>query len=282
MVGVGAMGSALLERLRLADVRPTVYDVAPAALERARGLGAEAADSSATVARAATIVDVVVRSDQDVQDSVLGPRGVLEGARPDTLVLLHSTILPQTTRAVAAAASARGVHVLDACMVGVPSVVRAGNLSFVVGGPPELVERARPHLLNMSRQVLHMGPLGAGNAAKLIKNLVTGAETLVIHEAIQIGEAAGIPYRDALEMMRQVYSGTILDRWQGVFDPAGAGPTPRVGNNMFDKDIPLAAQLARDLRVDVPITEQLLAAGQRLLAQKTAAASAGDGSASRS
>src|SRR5437588_568190 len=83
--------------------------------------------------------------------------------------------------AVAEAARPRGVEVVDACMVGVPRVVRAGNLSFVVGGPPELFERARPHLLCMGKQALHVGPLGAGNAAKLIKNLVTGAEALVIH-----------------------------------------------------------------------------------------------------
>src|SRR5262249_1615039 len=126
MVGVGAMGSALLERLRLADVSATVYDVAPAALERAGAQGATCAGSAAAVARAATLVDVVVRTDQEVQDAVLGPDGVLAGAAPGTLVLLHSTILPQTTRAVAEAARPRGVEVIDACMVGVPRVVRAG------------------------------------------------------------------------------------------------------------------------------------------------------------
>jgi 3-hydroxyisobutyrate dehydrogenase-like beta-hydroxyacid dehydrogenase len=264
MVGVGAMGSALLERLRLADVSATVYDVAPAALERARAQGATCVGSAAAVARAATLVDVVVRTDQEVQDAVLGPDGVLAGAAPGTLVLLHSTILPQTTRAVAEAARPRGVEVIDACMVGVPRVVRAGNLSFVVGGPPELFERARPHLLRMGKQALHVGPLGAGNAAKLIKNLVTGAEALVIHEALLIGEAAGIPYRDALAMMRQVSTGSVLDRWDTAFDASGAGPTPLGSANLYDKDIPLAATLGREYGLDLPITEQLHAAGARL------------------
>src|SRR5437870_1916784 len=109
MVGVGAMGSALLERLRLASESVLAYDLAPAARGRARALDASVAESAAAVARASTIVDVVVRSEQDVLDATLGPAGVLEGAAPGTLVLLHSTILPRTTRQVAAAAEPRGV-----------------------------------------------------------------------------------------------------------------------------------------------------------------------------
>lgn len=260
------MGSALLERLGLAGVAPTVYDCDPVALQRAVALGAAAAQSSAAVGEQSTIVDVVVRSDDEVLECTLGPEGVLEGARPSTLVLLHSTILPQTTRKVAETAGRRGVHVIDACMVGVPAVVRQGNLSFVVGGPADQVERATPHLLRMARQALHVGPLGAGNAAKLIKNLVSGAEALIIQEALRIGEAAGIPHRVALEMLRQVFTGTVLNRWQEVWVD---GTVPLPGKNIYDKDLPLAADLARQYGMDLPITERLVEAGRRLLASAT-------------
>ena len=268
MVGVGAMGSALLERLKLAGVQATVYDSYPPSLETARSIGAAIAASAAAVARASTIVDVVVRTDQDVLDCVMGKNGLLEGAEAGTLVLLHSTILPQTTRKVADAARQRDVYVMDACMLGVPSVVREGNLDFVVGGPAELIDRARPHLLQMGKRVLHVGPLSAGNVAKIIKNLTSGAETLIIHEAIQIGEAAGFPYREALEMLRQAYTGTVLDHWERTFDPSGAGSTPRPGRNIFGKDIPLAAELGRQLGLNLPITDQLAAAGLRILSAK--------------
>ncbi len=93
-------------------------------------------------------------------------------------MLLHSSILPQTVTSVEAAARAKGVHVIDACMTGVPNTVRAGKLSFVVGGPEDLVERAKPHLLKMSQEVFHMGPIGTGAVGKLIKNMLGGAETL--------------------------------------------------------------------------------------------------------
>jgi 3-hydroxyisobutyrate dehydrogenase-like beta-hydroxyacid dehydrogenase len=264
IVGLGNMGSALFSRLRLAQVEAVGYDVDAAALDRARADGVEPVSSSAEVARAATLVDVVVRTDEEVLDCTLGSRGVLEGARPGTLVLLHSTILPQTTLRVAEAARARGVHVIDACMLSIPASVRAGDLVFVVGGPEDLVNRARPHLLNMGKEVRHVGPLGTGNVAKLIRNLMGGAETLILHEAIRLGAAGGIPYVQTLELLRETQSGSLLDRWQRTFDPSGADPTPNVGANVLGKDVPLAGALAREYGLDLPIIQQLGEAGLRL------------------
>src|SRR5574341_2543894 len=101
MVGVGAMGSALLERLKLSGVETTAFDIAPPALELARSFGARIAESARAVAEASTIIDVVVRTDQEVLDCTMGKDGILEGAGAGALVLLHSTIRPDTTRKVA-------------------------------------------------------------------------------------------------------------------------------------------------------------------------------------
>ncbi len=268
VIGVGNMGSALIERQRLALLEQLAYDIDPGALEWARRAGAEPAASAADVARAATLIDVVVRTDDEVLECTLGEQGVLAGARPGTLVLLHSTILPQTTRRVAEEAAKRGVHVIDACMLSVPAQVRAGNLVFVVGGPVELFERARPHLLTMAKEARHMGPLGAGNVAKLIRNMTSGAETLILWEALQLGEAAGMPYVQTLEFLRETQGASVLTRWKQTWDENGTDPTPRVGHNVMGKDIPLAGELARILGLDLPIVEQLAAAGSRLAAGK--------------
>jgi 3-hydroxyisobutyrate dehydrogenase len=267
MIGVGAMGSALLERLKIAGVQATVYDIDPAALEAARSTGARVAGSIAELSAASTIIDVVVRTDDEVLDCMTGKGGMLDYAKPDTLIVLHSTILPQTTRKVAEAAGKRNLGVIDACMLGVPRAVRAGDLIFVVGGPNESVERARPHLLNMGKKVIHMGAAGAGNTSKLIKNLTSGAETLMIHEALQLGEAEGLKFPQVLEMLQQVESEKLLTRWQRVFDPSSPAPTPHIGRNVFDKDVPLAGELARQSGLDLPIIEQLAAAAKRLVKQ---------------
>jgi len=268
MIGVGAMGSALCERLKIAGVQATVFDIDPAALEAARSLGARVAGSIAELTAASTIIDVVVRTDDEILDCTMGKGGILDNAKPDTLIVLHSTILPQTTRKVSEAAGKRNVRVIDACMLGVPRAVRAGDLIFVVGGAQESVERARPHLLNMAKKVIHMGAAGAGNTSKLIKNLTSGAETLMIHEALQLGEAEGLKFPQVLEMLQQVESEKLLARWQRVFDPSSPAPTPHIGRNVFDKDVPLAGELARQSGLDLPIIEQLAAAAKRLVREK--------------
>ncbi len=267
MIGTGAMGLALLERLKLAGVNDVVcYDAYAPALASAAALGYRAAASAADVSKQATLIDIVVRTDQDMLDCVLGANGVLEAAQPGTLLLLHSSILPHTVKQVEEAAHARGVHTIDACMTGVPDTVRAGKLSFVVGGADADVERAKPHLLKMSQEVFHMGPVGTGAVGKLIKNMLGGAETLIVHEAIEIGIAGGIPYPKALEMMRRIGHDSVLNRWQRIFDAAGGDPLPRSGRNVLNKDIPLVAELARLLGADTPITQQLAAAADRVVA----------------
>jgi 3-hydroxyisobutyrate dehydrogenase-like beta-hydroxyacid dehydrogenase len=267
MIGTGAMGLALLERLKLAGVTDVVcHDTHKAALDSATALGFRAVTSAAGVAMQATLIDIVVRTDHDMLDCVLGPNGVLESAQAGTLLLLHSSILPDTVKKVAAAACVKGIHAVDACMTGVPDTVRAGNLSFVVGGTDEDVERAMPHLLKMSKEVFHMGPIGTGAVGKLIKNMVSGSETLIVHEALEIGLAGGIPYPKALEMMRCIGHDSVLNRWQRTFDPSGADPLPRAGRNVLSKDIPLTAELARLYGLDTPITQQLAASADCVVA----------------
>jgi len=265
MIGTGAMGLALLERLKVAGVNAVCYDAYAPALEQARALGMRAVGSSAEVAAESTLIDIVVRTDQDMVDCVIDARGVLANAHPGTLLLLHSSILPQTMIRVEETASAKGVHVIDACMTGVPDAVRAGELCFIVGGADDLVQRAKPHLLKMSKEVFHMGPLGTGAVGKLIVNMLGGEETLIVHEAIQIGLAGGIPYPMALEVMRRIGHNSVLNRWQRTFDPSGDDPVPRSGRNVLNKDIPLVAELAQLYGLDVPITQQLAASASRVV-----------------
>jgi 3-hydroxyisobutyrate dehydrogenase-like beta-hydroxyacid dehydrogenase len=269
MIGAGAMGLALLERLKIAAVQATVYDSYSPALEGARALGCEIVSSPADVARRSTLIDIVVRTDEDVVQCMTGPDGVLEGASSGTLVLLHSSILPQTVKQIEAAAQKKSVFVVDACMTGVPATVRAGELCFVVGGVEDLVARAEPHLLKMGKQVFHMGPIGTGAVAKLIKNMVSGSETLIVHEAIKIAVAGGISYPEALEMMRRIGHDSVLNRWQKTFDPSGKNPLPKSGRNVMSKDIPLAAELARLYGLDVPITQELAKAAARVVKANT-------------
>jgi 3-hydroxyisobutyrate dehydrogenase-like beta-hydroxyacid dehydrogenase len=263
-VGTGAMGSALLSRLKLANVQATAFDIAPGALEAARKEGAQGATSAKAVAQASTMIDVVVRTDKEVLQCTLGEDGILEGAAPGALVLLHSTIRPTTTKKVAEAAADKRVYVIDACMTAVPSAVRQGGLTFLVGGQKALFDRAKPHLMNMAKDAVYMGPLGCGNVTKLFKNMVTASEALVVYEALQIAKAAGIDCRAALDLMQKTQSQHILDRWQMRYDLSGTELRFNAGTNLYDKDLPLAAEVGKALGADIPVTEQLAKLGIRL------------------
>jgi len=263
-VGTGAMGSALLSRLKLANVPALSFDIEPKAQAAAREEGATTLASAKAVAQACTIIDVVVRTDQEVLECTLGENGVIEGAAPGSLVLLHSTIRPSTTKRIAQAAADKRVHVIDACMTAVPSVVRRGGLTFLVGGQKALFERARPHLLHMAKNAVHMGPLGCGNIAKLFKNMVTAAEALIVYEALQIAKAGGISYKAALDVMQKTKSPHILDRWESRFQLTGAEMNFLPGTNLYDKDLPLAAEVGKALGAEIPVVEALAALGKKL------------------
>src|SRR5574341_20910 len=260
-VGTGAMGSALLSRLKLANVVATAFDIAPAAMAAARAEGAEITSSAKAVAQVSTIIDVVVRTDQEVIDCTLGKDGILEGAAPGSLVLLHSTIRPTTTKKVAEAAADKRVNVIDACMTAVPSGVRQGGLTFLVGGQKAFFDRAKPHLLNMAKDAVYMGPLGCGNVTKLFKNMVTASEALVVYEALQIAKAAGIGCKAALDVMQKTKSPNILERWETRFQLSGSEMTFNPGTNLYDKDLPLAAEVGKTLGAEIPVVEALAALG---------------------
>lgn len=263
-VGTGAMGSALLSRLKLANVQALAFDIAPKAMDAARAEGAETAPSAKAVAQNATIIDVVVRTDQEVLECMLGNDGVLEGAAPGALVLLHSTIRPTTTKKVAELAADKRVNVIDACMTAVPSVVRQGGLTFLVGGQKAFFQRAKPHLLNMAKDAVHMGPLGCGNVTKLFKNMVTASEALIVYEALQIAKAGGVDYKAALDLMQKTKSQHILDRWDTRYDFTGGELRFNPGTNLYDKDLPLAAEVGKSLGADIPIVDAMAKLGIKL------------------
>jgi 3-hydroxyisobutyrate dehydrogenase-like beta-hydroxyacid dehydrogenase len=253
-----------LSRLKLANVVATAFDIAPAAMEAARREGAETVPSAKAVAQGSTIIDVVVRTDKEVLECMLGDNGVLDGAAPGALVLLHSTIRPTTTKKVAEAAADKRVYAIDACMTAIPSVVRQGGLTFLVGGQKALFDRAQPHLLNMAKDAVYMGPLGCGNVTKLFKNMVTASEALVVYEALQIAKAGGVSYKAALDLMQKTRSQHILDRWDMRYDLSDNDLKFNPGTNLYDKDLPLAAEVGKSLGAEIPVVEALAKLGIKL------------------
>ncbi|WP_079931466.1 NAD(P)-binding domain-containing protein [Gordonia sp. i37] len=266
IIGVGSMGGALLGRWRAANIHVVAYDVTQAGRERASAHGVAVAANPAELAAQVDAVAVMVRTDAETLDAVLGDDGALAGLADGGLLLLHSTIAPSTTTQIVAAAQSRRIDVVDAPVVGVPAVVEAGRAVAIVGGSQQAFDRAAPLLKPCFRDAIHMGPTGAGNAAKIIKNLCTAAEALVLAEALRIGESWGIDYLDALAMMTTVDQYHFIDHWSTAFDANGYGSAPLRVPNLYDKDVPLARNIAHAAGISVPITEALADSAQQIVA----------------
>lgn len=253
LIGVGAMGQALLHRLRTAGKQVRAYDASPEALQAAREGGASAAASPADAAQGAAYVHVLVASDDQTIEVTLAPDGVLAEAAAGTLMLLHGTILPATTQRIAEAAAEKSVDVLDAPIAAVPNRLAQGSATFLLGGPPALVEKARGHLLQLGEAVHHFGPLGAGNVAKIARALINAGERVLLSEVLAILEAGGIDQRQFMAH-ELAAARSNLARWDRNFIIEDGHARHRPATNLFNKDVMLAAKLAETYEIDAPLT----------------------------
>ena len=254
LIGVGAMGRALLARLRGAGKEVRAYDVASAAQQAAREGGATVAASAAQAARGTACVHVIVASDEQTIDATLGADSVLQAAVPGTLIFLHGTIMPATTQRIAQAAAASNVDVIDAPIAAVPSRLQAGEAAFLVGGPAALVEKARPYLLQLGEAVHHFGPLGAGNVVKLARALMNAGERVLLSEVLAVLSAGGIDPRQFLEIESAENRPSNLARWEKNFEIENGQARHRPATNLFNKDVMLAAKLAALYGLDAPMS----------------------------
>ena len=255
LIGVGAMGRALLSRLRAAGKEVQAYDVSSAALQAARDGGATAAASAAAAARDASYVHVIVASDDEPIEATLRPDGVLAGAAPGTLVLLHGTILPATTRQIAIAAAESKIDVLDAPIIAIPKRLQAGHAGFLLGGRDDLVEGVRGYLLQLGEAVHHFGPLGAGNVAKLARALMNAGERILLAEVLDLAEAGGLDLPQFLAMETAGRSQSAVAAWEQNFIIERGHARHRPATNLFNKDVMLAAKLAEAYGLDAPLTQ---------------------------
>jgi 3-hydroxyisobutyrate dehydrogenase len=247
------MGLPMLTNLVKAGYRVEAYDVRREALDGAVARGASAGGSAAETAGRSEVVITMLPNSPEVEAAYLGPKGILEGARPGLACIDMSTIDPAATRRVGERLAAAGVRMLDAPVSGaVPRAVE-GTLTIMVGGDADLVETVRPILSAMGRNVIHVGPLGSGEVAKICNNLVAGVSMIAVAEAFTIGMRAGVDPR----VLHDVIGKSSGDCWAVQHNCPVPGLVPRAAANngfaagfmtdLMAKDLSLARAAARDL-----------------------------------
>lgn len=278
-IGLRQIGRPMAARLAGWPAGLWVYDVDPAATTELEGAGGKVTGSAREVAEQAGHVSVMVRDDDQVRAVLAGADGLLAGAAPGTVIAVHSTIHPDTAREVAASAAEVGVAVLDAPVSGGAIGAREGQLAILVGGEAAAFAASREVLERMGELVVHVGPVGAGTAAKLARNLLHFVAFAAAGEASRLAEAAGIDLATLGKVVRHTDAvtggpGSIMwrqtsapiapdDPWYAIFEHV---------RQLGEKDLALAIELGARLAVDTPLADlalHRLAPGLGLIEQES-------------
>jgi 3-hydroxyisobutyrate dehydrogenase len=266
-IGTGTMGQPMLNNLITKGFGVVAYDIVPAALDAAVKLGAAACGSAADAAKQADLVVTVLPSSSHVEAVYHGARGVLDVVTKGRLGVDMSTIEPAVSQRVAERLRERGVRFIDAPVSGGVVGAEKGTLAIMVGGEAADLEEARPALAAMGANIIHVGPVGAGEVAKLCNNLIAGVAMVAVSEAFRIAEGFGVDPKILTSVIAKS-SGNTWAMEHGHPVP-GMVPTaassrdyaPGFMTDLMAKDLGLAVNAARELRVPVsvaPAAQQLL------------------------
>ena len=247
-IGLGAMGCPMATTLGAAGFAVQGHDVSAVAVERFRAAGGTLAASPAAALAQADAVVTMLPEGRQVRAAYRGE--IFEAVAPGALLVDCSTIDVATSRALAAEAADGGWPMIDAPVSGGPEGATSGALSFMVGGPEEAVERARPLLAAMGRTNHHFGPAGCGQAAKACHNMICGITMAGVAEAFVLAERLGLdPERFFALCNGAAARSWILENRCPVPGPAPAAPanagyTPGFAARLMAKDLDLAQQAA--------------------------------------
>jgi len=209
-IGLGIMGSSMSLNLLKAGYPVTVWNRTTSKTKALVEAGAKAATSPKEVAQESDIVIDIVTDSQDVEMVLLGKNGVIEGARPGTIVIDMSTISPIKTREIASKLKEKGVTMLDAPVSGGDIGAKNATLSIMVGGPIEAFNEALPVFQAMGKTITHIGTHGDGQVTKAVNQILVGINMLAVAEALMFAKKAGIN----LEKCYNAVSGGAAGSWQ--------------------------------------------------------------------
>jgi 2-hydroxy-3-oxopropionate reductase len=224
-IGLGIMGRPMATNLVGAGFGLTVHSRSPGPVEELVAAGAKRAEGPAAVASASDVTITMLPDTPEVEQVLLGPGGVLEGAPEGSLVIDMSSIDPEPTRTIARAFAERGIAMLDAPVSGGERGAIDGTLSIMIGGDDRAVQRAMPIFRALGKNIVHVGRSGAGQITKACNQLVVASTIEAVAEALLLAERSGVDpvkVREALlggfagSKILEVHGQRMLDR---TFDP---------------------------------------------------------------
>jgi 3-hydroxyisobutyrate dehydrogenase len=249
-IGVGNMGNPMAFNVLKAGFAMTVFDLNTRAMDNLIQAGARKATAAPEVVDGADIVLTSLPASPDVEAVYLEPGGLVDRAKPGTILVDLSSVLPSTPRKIAPRAKARGVQFLEAPVSGGVSGARAATLAIMVGGDAEPLSRAQPVLRAIGPNVFHVGPAGAGNTMKAINNMMACVKSLAMMEGLVLGVKAGLDPMTIYDVVKASSGGSkALERIPRALVPRDFAPGFKVA--LMNKDLDTFNAIARELHVPV-------------------------------
>ncbi|MBL3667660.1 2-hydroxy-3-oxopropionate reductase [Streptomyces sp. M2CJ-2] len=251
-IGLGIMGSPMSENLVKAGYDVTGYTLEQEKLDRLAAAGGTAASSVAEAVRDADVIITMVPASPQVKAVAYGPDGILENARPGALLIDMSSITPQTSVDLAAAAGDKGIRVLDAPVSGGEAGAVEAVLSIMVGGEQADFDRAKPLFDVLGRTVVRCGPHGSGQTVKAANQLIVAVNIQACAEAVVFLEKSGVDLTAALDVLNGGLAGsTVLTRKKDNFLTRDFTPGFRV--DLHHKDMGIVTDAARTVGAALPV-----------------------------
>ncbi len=262
-IGLGIMGKPMAKNLLKAGYPLTVYDIVPDKAEEVVEAGAKASSSSKEVAEKSEVIITMLPNSPEVKEAVLGKNGVLEGAKPGTILIDMSSIAPLASKEVAEKAKEKGVTVLDAPVSGGEPKAIEGTLAIMVGGPQETFDEVEDILSVMGASVTRVGEIGSGNMTKLANQIIVALNIAAMSEAMVLAAKAGVNAEKVFQAIRGGLAGsTVLDAKMPLVLEGNFKPGFRI--ELHIKDLANALDTAHEVGVPVPLSSAVMEVMQAL------------------
>jgi 2-hydroxy-3-oxopropionate reductase len=250
-IGLGLMGKSMARNILKAGFPLVVHNRSQASVDELVAEGATAAGSPAKVAAQVDLVFTNLPDSPDVEQVVLGPQGVIEGAHPGLIFIDNSTIKPASARSISQRLGEAGVSCLDAPVSGGDIGARDGTLTIMVGGPAEALERALPALEAMGKTITHVGESGAGQIAKAANQIMVAAQMVAMGELLIFAKKAGA---DPEKVVAAIKSGAAQCWTLDVKPPRlfAGNRQPGFKAYMQAKDLGIVMDSAREYGIPLP------------------------------
>ncbi len=262
-IGLGIMGKPMAKNLLKKGYSLVVYDIVDSPVKELVAVGAEEATSPADVASKTEIIITMLPNSPHVKEAVLGTNGVLEGAKPGTILVDMSSIAPLASIEVSKKASEKGVVMLDAPVSGGEPKAIDGTLSIMVGGPEEAFAKVEDILKTMGASVVLIGEIGSGNVTKLANQIIVALNIAAMSEAMVLATKAGVDPEKVYKAIRGGLAGsTVLDAKVPLVLERNFKPGFRI--ELHIKDLMNALDTGHGVGVPLPLTSQVMEVMQAL------------------